>query len=106
MKTQRAKESYLIVDNRAGPGLPGMPAVLEASTYTCSHCQAIVIVNPQRTRERAFCRKCDHYICDECGIVAQHSLFHRPFAQVADEAQELGLRGLPVPEFTRTPPHG
>lgn len=101
MKTQRSKESYLLMDNRAGPGLPGVPQFLEAATFTCSHCQRIVFINPQRTRERAFCRKCDHYLCDECGIVAQQSLIHKPFAQVLDEAQELAEKGLPVPTFTR-----
>lgn len=105
MKTQRAKESYLIVDHSAGPGLPGLPKVLEAGTYTCTHCQRIVIVRVDRTRERAFCRQCDHYICDECGMVATQSLIHRPFAQFVDEVQELAERGLPVPQFTRTP-HG
>lgn len=103
MRTQRSKESYLLIDHSAGPGLPGMPKVFEAGTFTCSHCQALVVINPKRTRDRALCRQCDHYICDECGIVASQSLFHRPFEMFADEVQEAGAKGLPAPLFTRTP---
>lgn len=107
MRTQRSKESLLILDNRAGPGLdlPGGVGhgLAELPTFTCTHCQTIVILRMDRTRERAFCRKCDHYICDECGVIQAASTIHRPFAQVLDEAQELGARGLTVPEFTRNP---
>ena len=41
--------------------------MVEAATLTCSHCQTILIVNPLRTRERAYCSSCDHYLCDACG---------------------------------------
>lgn len=71
---------YLLIDNRASPGVseefirasgknaPFAPegTCFEADTYTCSHCHAVVIKNPQRQRERAICRKCMRVVCDTC----------------------------------------
>ena len=61
MKTKRSHEGYLLIDNRCSGG-----PVLEMPTLTCSHCNQIMGVNPLRTRERGYCRKCDHYVCDKC----------------------------------------
>lgn len=58
---------YLIIDQSAS-GIPvsmGRP-VVEMSTYTCTHCNAVVFMNPARVRERYKCRGCDHLICDGC----------------------------------------
>jgi hypothetical protein len=88
MKSKRAHEGYLLLDHRDSPGLPmdfvaevnsrssapPLPAgagrgLFEAPTITCSHCQKGVVINPLRNRERAYCAKCDHYICDDpCGL--------------------------------------
>lgn len=38
----------------------------EADALTCSHCQAVVLLNPARQRPRGYCAKCDHYLCDRC----------------------------------------
>lgn len=70
---------YLQIDHRDSPGLspadvahiPGAQAVaggqqLERDTKTCSHCQRLVVLNPGRVRQRAYCPKCDAYICDGC----------------------------------------
>jgi len=78
MPSKKRHEGYLLVDNRHAPvpeellrakNIPVEMAkgVFESGVITCSHCQRQVIVNPLRTRERAYCRKCDHYICDLCG---------------------------------------
>lgn len=97
MASKRRHEGYLQIDNRAGPGFDdefarksGLPAGagrgnFEAPTYTCSHCQYVVVMNPLRTRERAYCRGCDHYICDACGIERAKTLTCRTFKQVIDE---------------------
>lgn len=78
MGTLRSHEGYMLIDHRNSPGVPdevvmreGLPAgagqrVFESATFTCSHCEAIVIMNPDRSRERGYCRKCDHYVCDRC----------------------------------------
>jgi len=97
MKSKRSHEGYLMI-HHAGPPLPdefcrGLPlgagrGLFEAPTYTCSHCQRIVILNQLRNRERAYCRKCDHYICDACGAAAAQTGICRPFKQIIEEAQE------------------
>src|SRR5215471_638169 len=84
MSSKRRHEGYVIIDHRAGPGVPGEMArfvglpekelrggqVFESATITCSHCCAVVILNPDRQRPRGYCRKCDHYVCDkpECAL--------------------------------------
>lgn len=68
-------------------GLPQGAGVglFEAPSYTCKHCQRVVIMNPNRTRERTYCRGCDHLICDECAAVKAKTLTCRTFEQVIDE---------------------
>lgn len=115
MKTKRSQEGYLLIDHRNSPGLsddkframdPEAPigagrSTYEAPTRTCSHCGSIAMINPLRQRERAYCPACDHYLCDECGIVLRVSGKCKPFAQVLDEAQERAGKGLAVPIFDR-----
>jgi hypothetical protein len=71
--------------------------VYEAATLTCAHCgnawngcgTSVVIKNPLRTREREYCRLCDHYICDFCGIERQQTGYaHVPFKAKVDSALE------------------
>jgi hypothetical protein len=95
MKSKRSHEGYLMVDNRAAAVAAGMPhgaGLFEAPTYTCSHCQTVVIINPARNRERAYCRKCDHYLCDTCGAAAAQTGICRTFKQIIDETQERAVR--------------
>ena len=78
MSSLRSHEGYMLIDHRESPGVPdeimvaqGLPAgsgrkVFESATFTCSHCERVVIMNPDRSRERGYCRKCDHYVCDGC----------------------------------------
>lgn len=59
---------YLEIDQRVvdAPLPPGTPRHFEADTYTCSHCNGVVVMNPQRVRERYKCKGCNHHICDGC----------------------------------------
>lgn len=59
--TQPVGLGYLEIDNRNSGGKH-----LEADTYTCSHCNAVVVLNRDRTRERYRCAGCSHHICDGC----------------------------------------
>ena len=107
MRSLRRHEGYLLMDNRESPGVsdamlrtvsPPLPpgaggGIFEAPTITCSHCQRVVILNPLRTRDRTYCRKCDHYVCDDCGLVLSQSGICRPFAQIIDEAMEKTVKG-------------
>lgn len=93
MSSLRRAAGELFIDHSNSPGMPpelaariqalgGIAApggtVTEAATYTCSHCNAVVIMRPERTRDRAVCRKCMHVVCDRC------SLECRPFNALAD----------------------
>lgn len=81
MTSKRSHEGYLLLDHRGTAGVSdadmvamGLPAgsgkgLYESATYTCKHCQFTVLIEPKRTRERAYCRGCDHYICDACGVI-------------------------------------
>ena len=111
MSSLKRHEGYLFVDHSASPGLTEEQArmcgydpkfvkegkIYEAATLTCSHCgnawngcgTSIVIKNPLRTREREYCRACDHYICDFCGIERQQPGYvHVPFKAKRDAALE------------------
>lgn len=109
MNSKRSHEGYLLIDNRSGPGftdLVGQAANLppgagrgtfEAPTYTCSHCQTVVVLNPNRQRERAYCPKCDHYVCDGCGTIrALNGGQCKTFKQVIEEVMESAEMGKPV----------
>lgn len=87
MSSLKRHEGELVVDNRAGGGIPGagISRFMETSTLTCSHCASAYVKNPDRIRPREFCRKCDRYICDNCGAVAaKPDYIHRSFAELAD----------------------
>lgn len=105
MSSLRRHEGYLLVDHSASPGLTpeqeramGMPegagrGVFEAPIYTCSHCEAGVVVNPLRTRDRSYCPKCDHIICDRCEAIRVASGGEcKTFKQVIEEVQEKAAR--------------
>ncbi len=100
----RSHEGYLLLDSRGTPGLTdaqvdaaGLPAgagkgLFETATYTCSHCQFVVVMEPKRTRERAYCRGCDHLICDGCGALKAAGAACKTFSQFVDEILEQAQR--------------
>jgi len=90
VNSKKRQEGYLLIDNSfavknspnpyptkndilrakaAGHDFVGMTTpVFESSTITCVHCNRVVVLNPNRTREREYCSLCDSYICDNCGL--------------------------------------
>lgn len=102
MLTKRSKEGSLLIDHRSGPGLPpdfarkiglsgpsvGNGASYESATITCHHCNAVVILNPLRTRPRGYCRKCDGYVCDNPACNEECN----PFDKKIDALQEQAFR--------------
>jgi hypothetical protein len=99
MSSLKRHEGYIIVDHRASPGLPediaraagfdpkqcGEGQVYESATLTCSHCGTAFVKNVFRTRERGYCSKCDHYICDYCDAARREPGYtHMPIDKVAD----------------------
>ena len=109
MRSKRDLEGLVTVDHRDSPGISenlaaanGMPVAatrgfFEAPTYTCSHCQAVVVMNPLRTRDRAYCTGCDRYICDSCGFARSQGAACKPYPEFVDElleANELAIQRL------------
>lgn len=109
MFSKRSREGEILIDHRMSPGLTpadvrgfDVPAVgkgelYESAVFCCSHCQCAVIVNPQRTRERGWCQKCDQYLCDDCSELMAVTLECRPYAKVLDDLQDAIERGEPSP---------
>lgn len=70
-------KSYLLIDHRgSGQGYR------EMDVLTCAHCNRGVVLNPLRQRERGYCRRCDHYLCDSPGCNVECT----PFQQTIDLA--------------------
>lgn len=95
------RENYMMIDHRAGPGMPenysrafGLPLLpagklVEMATLTCGHCTGQVLINPDRTRDRGFCPKCFCYLCDSCVAISREPDYqHRPWKQVVDLVKE------------------
>ena len=77
---------YYEVDQRAS-GIPVANGAshFEADTYTCSHCQAVVVMNPARKRERYKCYGCAHHICDNCAAEMQANGVCTPYQKKVEE---------------------
>lgn len=106
---QRSTEGWVFLDHRASPGFTkeqaeilNLPydqvkegAVFETASLTCSHCKCAVVKNPLRQRERAFCSKCNHYICDLCEYKSrQPDYVHTPYwAMIEQKEKELISNG-------------
>lgn len=78
---------YLLLDHRHSAELPpGVgSALIERDTFTCSHCQYVVIMNPDRIRPRMKCRGCSHLICDGCAAKRSAGDPCKTFSQLVDE---------------------
>lgn len=102
MKTKRSREGCLLIDHRNSPGITpefirannlDAPAVGSGVTYesalsVCGHCQADVILNPNRSRERGWCWSCDSYICDNCNAAKAAGAACMPFMRRLERAFE------------------
>jgi len=115
-QSKRSNEGYLLIDNSfavrnspnpypseadmaharaSGHDFPGMTVpVFESATFTCHHCQAVVVLNPDRSRAREYCSWCDHYICDACGFMKKHGAPCLPMAKKLDAIQREAEREL------------
>jgi ribosomal protein S27AE len=107
MSSLRQKEGEFVLDHRASPGvdseyvrrverelhaqLPVVPegALYETAIQTCSHCGAVVVMNPQRTRPRHYCAKCDHYVCDNPICVTDCQPIKRMLDQALTDLSKL-----------------
>lgn len=94
MLTERSREGYLLIDHRNSPGTAavGPGVTFESATNTCFHCQRIVVLNPDRTRERYRCPDCFRYVCDQCAAVRAAGGACTPFVKRLEAQYELICR--------------
>lgn len=93
----RNHEGLLTLDHRASPGVADLPpgvgqGLFEAPTFTCTHCEGVVVINPDRKRERYHCMGCDHLICDGCAAIKVQTGVCRTFKQFVDEQMGQAAR--------------
>jgi hypothetical protein len=94
----------LIIDHRDSPGvtpadlahIPGAGVLAvpggtfhESDILGCSHCQGRCYKNHDRVRDRGYCSKCDHYVCDRCEAIRVRTGECVPFAKILDVVQNL-----------------
>lgn len=86
-------QGHLLIDHRASPGTPLVPSgtIMEAATFTCCHCNGVVVMHPQRQRARNVCRKCMRQTCDTLGCVTECN----PILQAVGLAQRYPDSGQP-----------
>jgi hypothetical protein len=100
-KSLRQHAGLLVIDHSDSPGLTaadvagvpgGLPvaggSVLERDVLTCSHCQRAVVLEPLRVRDRGYCPKCDHYVCDGCETIRVKTGACVPMVKILDAAHE------------------
>jgi hypothetical protein len=89
----------LVIDHRNSPGITpewaasagvtgpvvGGGKIFESGLKNCTHCGGDVIMNPMRQRQREWCRSCDAYICDSCGLLRKLGSEHKTARQQIDE---------------------
>jgi hypothetical protein len=109
MRSKLTHTGELVIDHRNSPGITpewaaahgvvgpvvGAGKIFETALKNCSHCGADVVLNPMRQREREWCRICDAYICDNCGLLRKLSGYvHRTAGQEMEEIFERYQRSF------------
>lgn len=100
--SKRSLEGVLLIDNRAGAPVPAFDGTVpiaggqtwESSTVTCSHCHRQVILNPDRSRERGYCPKCDKYVCDGCEAIRAKTGDCLPLNALLDKLQNEAVKNV------------
>jgi hypothetical protein len=116
MPLKHRREGWLLIDHSNSPGVPeelvrasgkdapvvGPGQKFESAFNVCCHCGVTVILNPDRSRARGYCRSCDDYVCDDpvCNSVCTPRL--KTFELLQEQAfrKEVGLNPL-VPAKVR-----
>ena len=102
MSSKRNHEGYFLLDHSQTEAVPdkimlsvGLPAGsgrgrFETATFTCNHCKTVVIKNPKRNKDkpRCYCKTCDHFICDGCGVTMAVTGVCVTFDQLVDQTRE------------------
>lgn len=114
MHSKRELEGYVLIDHRDSPGITPEQAALagngtmpvgrgmrfESATINCHVCKRLVILNPDRTRPRAYCPKHDAYSCDWCEAERVRTGECHPFQKVLDDFVDAAAKGHDVKPIT------
>lgn len=95
MGSLRRHEGVLYIDQGIGPDM-NRNGVTELPTFTCCHCDRVVVMNAQRTRPRGYCAKCDHWTCDNAVCASECNPIRRDVDLALahpDSGQPFLLRG-------------
>ena len=108
MFSKRELEGYLLIDHTDSPGISAQEAAragentlvvprgmkFQSPTINCACCQALVVLNPDRTRSRGYCPSADRYVCDMCELArVQRGSCCGTFNRLADQAIEKAIKG-------------
>jgi hypothetical protein len=99
MQSKRSAEAYVLIDHRNSPGISaefvsahnldapavGAGQVFESAITVCHSCSGDIILNPQRTRQREWCREHDAYLCDRCAFTRKLTGSCVPFRKKLDD---------------------
>ena len=106
LNSKRRHEGYLQIQNEHGPSFGEETArrfnlvqapsggTLEIATYTCHHCQRVVVLNKARLESREWCWNCDHYICSQCGLNRRLGVGCQPMKKIMEAVQTQAIRDL------------
>ena len=114
MFSKRSLEGEILIDHTASPGLTpeevgSFSEVVvkrgdrfESAINTCGHCSCVIVLNPNRTRERGWCSKCDRYVCDGCAYILHLTLecknIKKTIETVYEDFERFGPSPLLVPK--------
>lgn len=106
MRSKRSLEGYVMIDHRESPGITpedvahipnaiavGKGQLFESPFVNCGHCPCIIVLNPNRSRERGYCRKCDEYLCDLCTAALWQTGVCKTHIQQIEEVYEAVMKG-------------
>jgi hypothetical protein len=83
------RDGEIEYDHRASPGYDALRpegSVVRFATSGCPHCHTVQVLNPNRTRERPYCRTCNAYICDGCDVHRRHPDYeHFTFLEMVEK---------------------
>src|SRR5258706_4513448 len=118
MPSQRDMEGHLSIDHRESPGITpeeaakvgvntlpvGRGTHFQSATRNCSQCTKLIVLNPNRTRPRFYCPKCDAYHCDECALLTKITGECRPFKKFVDDFVNWASKYGNSPDAPPRPP--
>lgn len=69
---------------------PALPRVMERDTFTCSHCQRIVMLHDEQGRQidSVLCMRCDKRICVPCAEQARCDPFEKKLSRMESKTAQ------------------